>query len=66
MTLYEIRNHIENRKFELAELEEFWQDFEDQNKHLSFDSNAFQHIKTKVSGKMAFLQKSINDHEKLL
>ena len=66
MTPYEIRSYIENRRFELAQLEEFWNDFKDQNKHLSFDSNAFKHIQAKVSSKMAYLQKSINDHEKLL
>lgn len=61
-----IKKHIGQRKEELMELEEFWQAFKDQNEHLSFDSNAFQHIQAKVSSKMAFLQKSINDHEKLL
>lgn len=66
MTEYQIRDHIEKRKFQLAELEEFWQDFEDQNGRLSFDTNTFQHVRAKVSSQMAFLQKSINDHEKLL
>lgn len=57
---------IEERKQQLRELQEFWRDFKDQNEHLSFDSNAFQHIQSKVSSKMAFLQKSINDHQKFV
>lgn len=65
MTLYEIRSHIENRRFELVELEQFWDEFQEQNKHLSFDSSVFRHVQAKVSSKRAYLQKSINDHEKL-
>lgn len=57
---------IEERKQQLRELEEFWQDFKDQNELLSFDSNAFQYIQAKVSSRMAYLQKSINDHQKFV
>ena len=61
-----IKKHIGQRKEELMELEEFWQNFKDQNEKLNFDSGAVYSIQAKVSSQMAFLQRSINDHEKLL
>lgn len=61
-----IKKHIGQRKEELMELEEFWQTFKDYNEQLNFDSGAVYNIQAKVSSQMAFLQRSINDHEKLL
>ena len=61
-----IKKHIGKRKEELMELEDFWQRFKDQNEKLNFDSGAVYCIQAKVSSQMAFLQRSINDHEKLL
>ena len=61
-----IKKHIEQTKEELMKLEEFWQAFKDQNERLIFDSGAIYSIQTKVISQIAFLQMSINDHEKLL
>jgi hypothetical protein len=61
-----IQKHIMQRKEELIELEEFWQTFKDQNEKLKFYSGAVYSIQAEVSSQMAFLQRSINDHEKLL
>ena len=61
-----IKKHIGQRKEELMELEEFWQIFKDQHEKLNFDSGAVYNIQVKVSSQMAFIQRSINDHEKLL
>lgn len=61
-----IKKHIEERKEELIEIEKFWQTFKGQNEKLNFDSGAVYSIQAKVSSRMAFIQKSINDHEKLL
>ena len=62
-----IREHIKKQKARLHELEQFWRSFRSLHNELGFGPEAvYNNIQAKVSSRLAFLQKSINQHQNLL
>ena len=63
---YVIHTHINKKKRELNELKEFWARFLEWNDLSPFSKNTFTDVQTKVSSILAQVERSINDHMKLM
>lgn len=63
---FEIVVIIQKRQKELSELKSFWEYCQRLNENHPLKEDTLVEIRTKVSSKMAQLEKSILDHEKLL
>ena len=63
MNQKQIKQHIEKREFELAEITFFWKMFE---KMEGLSKATVEDVQTKTGSRMAQLEISIRDHKKLL
>lgn len=63
---HSIQKHIEKKKVQLDEVKCFWEAFLELNDSLHFSDNTFNDVRTRISNKMAQIDISIRDHEKLL
>lgn len=63
---YAIQKHIEKKKGELDEVKYFWQIFLEWNDLSKFSEATFADVQTKVGSRIAQIEISIRDHEKLL
>ena len=63
---YVIQKHIEKKKGELDEVKYFWQIILEWNDLCKFSETTFADVQTMVSSRMAQIEISIRDHEKLL
>lgn len=66
MNVAQIENHIKLRQEELESLIDFWNKFNDLNNNQPLNKETYQEVQTKVSSRMAYLERSIRDHEDLL
>jgi hypothetical protein len=60
------RTHLQNRKMELSKLNSFYKDFELFHKEVELSSAMYQTMIAKISSRMAFIERSINDHSDIV
>lgn len=66
MTLDQIRNHIALREEELSGVEWLNDKIKEMHEESPFTEKTWREINAKISSRMAFLVRSIQDHEKFL
>lgn len=66
MNVAQIENHIKTRQEELERLVDFWNKFNELNNNQPLKKETYQDVQAKVSSRMAYLERSIRDHENLL
>jgi hypothetical protein len=66
MSKEQIENFIQMRKNQLAQLNEFWCEFQSFNKQVELSSSTFEEVKNKYCSQVVFLLKSIESHQKQL
>ena len=66
MNKEEIKLHIEKRRLERDKLLSSWGYFEDLNIEIRFSKSCFNELQARVSSRLAFLDKSIQDHKRCL
>ena len=61
-----LRDIIRDRESELLDLTYHWKKFEEYNNSIGFSEDAYKNIQYRVSGRMAFLERSIKAHKEEL
>lgn len=66
MNSKQLLEFLQKRKIELSSIVIFWEQFESFHKEVKLKDSTYKDVQSKVSSKMAFLDRSIQDHEKLI
>ena len=61
-----IKKHIHEKKEELKDINHFWDLFQLFHKEVKLSTETYREVRTKTSSKMNQIERSINDHEKLI
>jgi len=64
--LSEIEFHIQKRKQERNKLQLCWQEIKKLNVDSKLSRDCYLELKARISSRLAFIEKSILDHERLL
>lgn len=62
----EIKLHIEKRRQEKDKVLSAWNYIEELNQESSFSMDCFRELQARISSKLAFIDRSIQDHKRLL
>lgn len=62
----EIKLHIERRRQEKDKVLAAWNYIEELNAETAFSMDCFRELQARISSKLAFIDRSIQDHKRLL
>lgn len=62
----EIKLHIEKRRQEREKVVSAWNEIERINNESAFSLDCFRELQARISSKLAFIDRSIQDHKRLL